>query len=131
MSHLLDFWNIEWYDLRAKCWGVYSTFAHRGVSRSFHPTFRDWMKVNFHPPLHSGCSIVVVYAVWDRVVRVRFPAPRQIQKNLTPAVRFFCIFVRESKRLPALLGSEANQKSGNLYWSCNDRFPAIEPQGDS
>ena len=25
----------------------------------------------------SGCSIVVVYAVWDRVVRVRFPAPRQ------------------------------------------------------
>ena len=28
----------------------------------------------------SGCSIVVVYAVWDRVVRVRFPAPRQILK---------------------------------------------------
>ena len=26
----------------------------------------------------SGCSIVVVYSVWDRVVRVRFPAPRQI-----------------------------------------------------
>jgi hypothetical protein len=29
---------------------------------------------------HSGCSIVVVYTVWDRVVRVRFPAPRQNNK---------------------------------------------------
>ena len=30
----------------------------------------------------SGCSIVVVYALWERVVRVRFPAPRRIKKNL-------------------------------------------------
>ena len=30
----------------------------------------------------SGCSIVVVYAVWDRVVRVRFPASRHYRKGL-------------------------------------------------
>jgi hypothetical protein len=29
-----------------------------------------------HISRSSGCSIVVVYAVWDRVVRVRFPASR-------------------------------------------------------
>ena len=30
----------------------------------------------------SGCSIMVVYAVWDGAARVRFPAPRQIENNL-------------------------------------------------
>ncbi len=26
----------------------------------------------------SGCSTVVVYSVWDREIRVRFSAPRQV-----------------------------------------------------
>ena len=39
----------------------------------------------------SGCSIVVVYAVWDRVVRVRFPAPRQkINKKHLLKAGVFC-----------------------------------------
>ncbi len=44
----------------------------------------------------SGCSIMVVYAVWDRVARVRFPAPRQIETapDYSGAVS---IFARESK----------------------------------
>lgn len=37
----------------------------------------------------SGCSIMVVYAVWDRVARVRFPAPRQTQNTLALA-EVFC-----------------------------------------
>lgn len=43
----------------------------------------------YPPIIFAGYSIVVVYSVWDRVVRVRFPVPRQIQK--TPILVFFCI----------------------------------------
>ncbi len=49
----------------------------------------------------SGCSIVVVYAVWDRVVRVRFPAPRQNPTrkacSLSSFFRIHCRGSNESK----------------------------------
>ncbi len=43
---------------------------------------------------------MVVYAVWDRVARVRFPAPRQTNKKRPMGV--FCLFVGESKQIVLL-----------------------------
>ena len=51
---------------------------------------------------------MVVYTVWDRVVRVRFPAPRQTQNPTQVFCVGFCCFRRSKKCISALLlGNEA------------------------
>ena len=65
-------------------------------------------------------------------VRVRFPAPAQKENN--PSNKGYFLFVRASKQTallasgnrkgsPLFLSSYYCEKMGNLYWSCNDRFP--------
>ena len=39
------------------------------------------MQINLRLAPQAGCSIMVVYAVWDREARVRFPAPRLSLKD--------------------------------------------------
>ena len=67
------------------------------------------MSSHFTTLATSGCSIVVVYSVWDRVVRVRFPAPRQIQ--ITPVLGLVLfVFVGESTQT-TLRASGIEQRS--------------------
>ena len=35
----------------------------------------DWLAISLSE-IYSGCSTVVVYALWEREIRVRFSAPR-------------------------------------------------------
>ena len=60
-------------------------FESRGCKTSFHPFAQKFSKRlvgrNLSPGQITGCSIMVVYAVWDGVAGVRFPAPRQNVKS--------------------------------------------------
>ncbi len=80
----------------------------------------------------SGCSIVVVYVVWDHVVRVRFPAPRQMKR--APSGRSFHLSGRTSKTNLLVSGNRKGRRyfekiSYDLNRSCNERFPAPESNG--
>ena len=61
----------------------------------------------------SGCSIMVVYAVWDRVVRVRFPAPRQNVKILASCQDFY-VFGGEKANGFAFVGKRTPERCEEL-----------------
>lgn len=46
------------------------------------------------PSQTTGRSIMVVFAVWDRAVRVRFPAPRPIETGKCDFTTIF-VFVKK------------------------------------